>query len=82
MTEPDAEIADIDPVPVRFRQRPVDVSDEDRDPSRHWRRHSGRFQWNHDDSLDEYPHGRCWCGGAYNERGVCQDRCARDSWDR
>lgn len=28
-----------------------------------------------------FPHGRCACGGAYDERGYCEDKCARDSYD-
>lgn len=31
---------------------------------------------------DPFPHGACWCGGALDARGICPDRCARDSWDR
>lgn len=42
----------------------------------------GRFHRPGEDCPDEFPHGRCWCGGAYDRRGVCEDVCARESWDR
>jgi hypothetical protein len=33
---------------------------------------------------DPFPHGRCWCGGVLDERGVCEDgaSCARESWEQ
>jgi hypothetical protein len=40
----------------------------------------GRFHRPSETCPDE--HGQCWCGGALDERGVCSDRCARESWDR
>lgn len=33
-----------------------------------------------DENLDEFPFGRCRCGGAYDQRGFCVDKCARESY--
>lgn len=41
----------------------------------------GRFHRDSETCTGEYPHGRCWRGGAYDERGICEDRCARESWE-